>query len=260
MPDYFSPADWAKAKAKAHEDENFKKSASGIDSQLKKVKALMDGIKNKTTCTKTVVEMKKLRVLAAKALTVATKAQKSRSKLPDAAADKKVQMTYNVYMAYLTNMIEAIDRQTTTYINLIKEHFGDKEAGKSEVKRKREPDSLTLAGIMANKKMLAIFRQYCQKGHRDNFEFYKDVTVGGNRAPSQKLYDRYFRKGAPLELNVDSQVFEEWAEAAEAGDFSTIRMGDTIELIKGYLEGQALAPLQADRANLKAWVDALCSV
>jgi hypothetical protein len=239
VPNELKLANWQSAKKKAHADKNFKKGATGIDKQLKTVEKLLSASEYK----KLLPLLVKFRTTVRKALLDSTKLQKNAGK----NADPK---SYEKYNKYLDDMMEKID----SLLKTIKSVYEIDTTSK----RKRQPKDLTLALILKNKKLLEIFRAYCQFMKSPNeIEYVKDVMVRKNK-PSKKLYDRYFAENSNFQINITPTLREPWHQANASGSWKRVDVKPTVLICMELIRNNNLKNLKDGVGKSEEWLNRIC--
>lgn len=242
---HLTVASWKLAKAEAEKDPNFKKSKTGIQPALKDVEATI----KKKLWVKAPPLLTKLREKCSAALLDSSKKQKNKGK---SAGDQ----TYINYTKYIKGIIEEVDK-TLLFLN-------EQLEVDATSKRKRQPADLTIDLILGNKKLLDIFRSFCVNIHEEaQIEYVKDMVVRKNK-PSQKIYDRYFKEGAKLRVNVYGKEDGEdvWHKANETQEWNKVDPKKSIAHCKNLLAMNAVKKLREGdgKKNLQLWVNKMCDV
>ena len=185
----------------------------------------------------------KFRTTVRKALLDSTKQQKNAGK----NADPK---SYEKYNKYLDDMMEKID----SLLKTIKSVYEIDTTSK----RKRQPKDLTLALILKNKKLLEIFRAYCQFMKSPNeIEYVKDVMVRKNK-PSKKLYDRYFAENSNFQINITPTLREPWHQANASGSWKRVDVKPTVLICMELIRNNNLKNLKDGVGKSEEWLNRIC--
>ena len=218
MPKYLTLSAWTKLKAKLVKADAVwgrARKNTGIKGKLTTVERQLRGSNDRQKLN----ALKQLRTTVIKAEREVSKQMRE--------ADNGDAGTWAQYIEHMSCILKATDEKGTTLEKKLKTE------GPAAIRKIKD---LKIDMIFRSKNLRKIFRGFCVfQRSEENFEFYKEIKVGGRNQASQRHYDRYVKKGVKLEVNIQNAYRASWDEAAKARDWSKADMKSTIKDIESNL-------------------------